>query len=52
MNTSVPMLIYGNELCVALGKFCNPPKRKKKAAYKCCIFYLYTGKELKLTEKG
>ena len=38
--------------CVALGKFCNPPEEKKKAIYKCCVFYLYAGEDLKLIEKG
>lgn len=40
MNTSVLMFIYGNELCVALGKFCNPPKGKKKLPINV-VYFIY-----------
>ena len=52
MNISVLMFIYGNELCCS-GKILQPSTvKKKKAIYKCCVFYLYAGKDLKLIEKG
>ena len=51
MNISVLMFIYGNELCRS-GKILQPSRGKKKAIYKCCVFYLYGGKDLKLIEKG
>lgn len=41
MNTSVLMFIYGNELRVALGNFCNPPKGKKKKLPTNVIYFIY-----------
>lgn len=52
MNISVLMFIYGNELCCSGKIFATLQRKKKKAIYKCCVFYLYAGKDLKLIEKG